>query len=201
MTDTIRLRGELDLICVSEVYQALLIWNEPNLHGSPLVDYKLYRLIGNADPPLNVGSLLQTQLEIQYTDTPLDTNTVKNEGYSYRVTASNEVGASPPSNTVYIKAYPPDAPVLDLAQINGNQIDLTWNSPNPHGFAVTNYSVYRMDNSSPETTIQVANVSIPSYSDTDINLGFLASTGYTYYVLALNVVGSSESSNLAFVQG
>jgi len=84
----------------------------------------------------------------------------------------------------------PDAPSLSASTGgNGGEISLSWTTPNDGGDPIIRYEVYYSDGTF------VANVAAPTTSFTDS--GLTPSQQYSYYVVAVNGIGSSSPSNTA----
>src|SRR2546428_5272661 len=85
----------------------------------------------------NSGSTATT-----YSDTGLAAGTT----YTYRVSAINSVGTSPPSNTasattLAVAPSPPSA--LTATTVSSSQISLSWTAPNNGGSAIPRYQIER----------------------------------------------------------
>jgi fibronectin type 3 domain-containing protein len=86
---------------------------------------------------------------------------------------------------------------LTATAISSSQINLSWTAPsNNGGSAITGYKIERSNDGGSTWSIPVANASptVTTYSDTGLSLG----TTYTYRVSAINSVGTSSPSNIAF---
>lgn len=92
----------------------------------------------------------------------------------------------------------PSAPLNLAAVLNGNKVDLSWNTPSFDGNSViTGYRIERSVNGGPFEVL-VANTGSPAttYADTAI----VAGTSYAYRVYALNAQGQSIASNTVTIQ-
>ena len=83
----------------------------------------------------------------------------------------------------------PDAPVVNIPIVQGDQINLTWNIPDTDGGSpIYQYNIYRANVTGQETFLQSC-----------ISLNFLdtpATSGtYYYYVTAVNAISESMPSN------
>src|SRR5206468_3654276 len=172
--------------------QINLSWTAPNNGGSAITGYKVERSTdgGSSWSTLvaNTGSTATT-----YSDTGLAHTTT----YTYRVSAINSVGTSPPSNgasatALAIAPSPPSA--LGATAVSSSQINLSWASPTDNGgSAITGYMIERSANGGSTWTTMVSNSgsTATTYSDT----GLAAGTTYTYRVSAINSIGTSPPSN------
>src|SRR5881409_3910733 len=175
--------------------QINLSWTAPaDNGGSAITGYKIERSMdgGSSWSTLvaNTGSTATT-----YSDTGLAHTTT----YTYRVSAINSVGTSPPSNgasatALAIAPSPPSA--LGATAVSSSQINLSWASPTDNGgSAITGYMIERSANGGSTWTTMVSNSgsTATTYSDT----GLAAGTTYTYRVSAINSIGTSPPSNTA----
>ena len=171
-------------------------WAPPSSDGgAPVQKYRVYRSAtpGGQDLDRTPVAVLSKDARA-YTDT-----TVVNGGtYYYVVTASNAVGASPPSNesgatpsgTAVLK--PPTAPTSVTAISPPGTNHLAWNPPASNGGSpVTGYCVYRGTAPGGAKT-KVACVTTTSFDDL---LGLTFGTTYYYVVTARNQVGEGAGSN------
>src|SRR5207247_10606456 len=81
-----------------------------------------------------------SDLATTYSDTGLAAGTT----YTYRVSAINSVGTSPPSTTASATtlAVAPSPPTgLTATAVSSSQISLSWTSPNNDGSAITGYKI------------------------------------------------------------
>jgi hypothetical protein len=70
-------------------------------------------------------------------------------------------------------------------------VTLAWQAPGDNGgSAILSYQVYRSFSGVPFTQVGVVGGSVLSYVDTNVTAG----TNYTYYVKAVNVVGTGAQS-------
>src|SRR5437867_2545850 len=171
--------------------QINLSWTAPNNGGSAITGYKVERSTdgGSSRSTLvaNTGSTATT-----YSDTGLAHTTT----YTYRVSAINSVGTSPPSNgasatALAIAPSPPSA--LGATAVSSSHINLSWAPPTDNGgSAITGYMIERSANGGSTWTTMVSNSgsTATTYSDT----GLAAGTTYTYRVSAINSIGTSPPS-------
>ena len=134
--------------------------------------------------------LLATSAAPEYLDTDLDSSST---GYSYAVTAVNELGESDRSSEVRIP-MPLAEPVEDLfAGLTGDTfVGLIWTS---HGGAAE-YVVYR--SSDGEAPRQVGTAKVDTFYDRTVE----PDTEYTYVVRTANATGESEpSASITVVTG
>src|SRR2546428_414569 len=126
-----------------------------------------------------------------YSDTGLAAGTT----YTYRVSAINSVGTSPPSGTgsATTLAVAPSPPTgLTATAVASSQISLSWSTPNNGGSAITGYKIERSADGGTTWSTLVANTGsrATTYSDT----GVTHTTTYTYRVSAINSIGTSPPS-------
>lgn len=113
----------------------------------------------------------------------------------YTVVAVSAGGASAASNEVTaVNAAPaaPFAPVISAVS-GGTSITLSWTAPPPNGDVITSYNILRGTTSGGETSLGTAIQGSTSYTDATVTPG----TTYYYKVQAVNVIGTSPSSNEA----
>jgi len=141
----------------------------------------------------NGGAFTQIATPAANATTYTDTTVVLGNTYTYRVAASNVLGASAFSNTADVATLLPAAPsnLTGVAQF-GPQARLTWtdNATNESGFIIE-----RSDNGGTFTQIATPAANATTYTDTTVVLG----NTYTYRVAAANVLGASAFSNTADV--
>jgi fibronectin type 3 domain-containing protein len=165
-----------------------LSWTEPT---NPAADnYTIYWTvdpstpIDPSKPSTYSGSITITAPATTETITGLDPA----NNYDFTIIATNSLGDSTPATEV--DATPvPEAPtgLTASAGAASGQVDLQWN-PSPGADSYTIY--YSNDGGSTFTAIS-PNVTGTSYPHTGLNDG----TEYTYYVVANNAGGTSESSD------
>jgi len=165
-----------------------LSWTEPT---NPAADnYTIYWTldpstpIDPSKPSTYTGSITITAPATTETITGLDPA----NNYDFTIIATNSLGDSTPATEV--DATPvPEAPtgLTASAGAASGQVDLEWN-PSPGADSYTIY--YSNDGGSTFTAIS-PNVTGTSYPHTGLNDG----TEYTYYVVANNAGGASESSD------
>ncbi len=175
-------------------HQVVLNWSAPGSNGgSPLTTYTVYRSLtsGGATTTLSTAPYLSTS----FTDTTAANGTT----YYYKVTASNAVGESSPSNeapaTPTAPASAPSAPLSLGATPGDHQVVLNWSAPGSNGGSpLTTYTVYRsLTSGGATTTLSTAPYLSTSFTDTTAANG----TTYYYKVTASNAVGESSPSNEA----
>ncbi len=172
--------------------QVTLNWSAPSSNGgSALTTYTVYRSLtsGGATTTLTSAPYLSTSL--------VDSTAVNGTTYYYKVTASNAVGESLPSNEVSAQpvapASAPSAPQGLGATPANNQVTLNWSAPSSNGgSALTTYTVYRSLTSGGATTTLT---SAPYLSTSLVDSTAVNGTTYYYKVTASNAVGESLPSN------
>jgi FtsP/CotA-like multicopper oxidase with cupredoxin domain/fibronectin type 3 domain-containing protein len=125
-----------------------------------------------------------------------DTTVTAGETYSYRIIAWNAAGESP-SNAAEVLVVPVPLPPTNLhtTAVLYNQVDLAWtdNATNE-----TDYYVDRADGSGASLTwVRVA--TLPAGTQTWSDTTVLATTTYSYRVIAHNALGDSAPSNVIAV--
>jgi len=123
-----------------------------------------------------------------------DTTVSGGNSYAYTVIALNAAGPSAPSNAITVQLFVQTAPVLaSVAIVAPNQVGLTWTeAANALAPAVTGFQVWRSTNGAAAAQIgTVAGATTLAYVDTTVTAG----NTYDYTIVAVNVIGSSASSN------
>ncbi|SMH71421.1 putative spherulin 4 [Candidatus Nitrosotalea okcheonensis] len=178
--------------------QINLSWTAPsNNGGSAITGYKIER---STDSGITWSTIVANTASVSttYSDSGLAASTA----YTYRVSAINIVGTSPPSNTATtitsgtVITIPGSPTSLTATTISSSQINLSWTAPsNNGGSAITGYKIERSTDSGITWSTIVANTASVSttYSDT----GLASNTAYTYRVSAINSVGTGSPSNTA----
>src|SRR5207302_1473841 len=175
--------------------QINLSWSAPtNNGGSAITGYKIDRSTdGGSTWSAIVSSTGST------TTTYSNTGLAPSTAYTYRVSAINSVGTSPPSNTASAttSSTAPQPPTgLTATAVSSSQINLSWTAPsNNGGSAITGYKIERSTNGGTTWQIIVANTG--HITTTYSNTGLAKDTTYTYRVSAINSVGTSPPSNTA----
>jgi glucose/arabinose dehydrogenase len=125
--------------------------------------------------------------------TYVDTTTIGNAVYTYRILSRNWAGDSAPSNeavanTANVQLTPNPASNLTATAISTTRIDLNWfdNSTNETGFRIE-----RRTGAAAFATIGTVNANIAAFSDTTAALGVT----YDYRVVAFNTNGDAPVSN------
>jgi hypothetical protein len=159
-----------------------LTWKNPDpQQGADPTGIKIYRATDGVNFTL-YNTVFRTSTS--FTDTgPFQIG----QKYYYRVAATNQLGDSPPSNTVSV-VVPIPSPVLTLTGAGTSSIGLSWTA-----VANDHYVIERSDgtNFDPVATVPFFQT---SYSDTGLARGL-----YTYRIHAYNVNPTAES--LSPVQG
>jgi hypothetical protein len=116
------------------------------------------------------------------TDNGLSPSTV----YFYQVRATNQIGDSTSSNTASVETKP-TPPVLQVGDISGGQVVLSWTSASDH----THYTVERSADGTTFTAIfTTKDATTTTFVDNDLTTG-----SRFYRVLAFNAAGDSSPSN------
>jgi fibronectin type 3 domain-containing protein len=158
-----------------------LSWAAPADGGSAITGYQISRGLtpGGERPYASVGTVTS------YADTAVTAGTT----YYYTVTATNAVGASPPSaETSTVPTTVPSAPAL-TATGGKLQVTLSWSTPTNGGAPITGWAIYRATSSGTEALIQSIS-SGTSYVDNTVTGG----TTYYYEVAAINRNGTGALS-------
>jgi FtsP/CotA-like multicopper oxidase with cupredoxin domain len=137
-------------------------------------------------------TVIATALANTTTYTDLTADPGKN--YNYRVVAFNAAGDSP-SNIVQVLVPAPAAPTnLVATAVSATQVNLTWsdNAGTETGFSIERCTGAGCSNFAP---IGAVNANLTTYNDTTA----AANTTYSYRVVAYNLSGYSEFSNVATV--
>ncbi len=165
-----------------------LSWTEPS---NPAADnYTIYWTddpntpIDPSKPSTYSGSLLVTAPATTETITGLDPA----NDYDFTIIATNSLGDSTPAAEDDARPIP-EAPtgLTASAGAASGQVDLEWN-PSP---GADSYTIYYSNDGGNTFTAISPNVTGTSYPHTGLNDG----TEYTYYVVANNTGGASESSD------
>jgi hypothetical protein len=160
-----------------------LTWTTPAAGGAPA----MYLMVASLTP----GSPTIASLPIGANTRNYTVPNVPPGTYYVRLFAQNLGGSGPASNEVLVTvAAPaaPNAPVLNIPQVSGNTVTLTW-TPSASGGTPTGFIV-RASLAPAGAAIASALSSSPTLTVTGVPLG-------TYYVTvqATNTVGTSQASN------
>jgi PKD repeat protein len=177
-----------------------LAWNAPSSNGgAAITSYRVFRGTTSSNRQIvtsggcaNLGAVLGCA----------DTSVTNGQSYNYIVSAVNNVGQGPPSNSAIAtpasSANLPSAP-QNLAASGGNGLNgLAWNAPSSNGgAAITSYRVFRGTTSSNRQIVTsggCANLgAVLGCADTGVTNG----QSYNYIVSAVNSVGQGPPSNSA----
>ena len=171
-----------------------LTWNGPaSTWGSAITGYLIER-------SANGGSTWATIVQDTGSNSTVYTDTGLGAGktYTYRVSATNDIGTSPPSSPAVATtlATSPSSPTgLVASAVSSSEILLSWNAPGWNGGAeITGYKIERSADggSTWATIVPDTGSGATSYSDT----GLASGTTYTYQVFAINSGGTSTHSNV-----
>jgi fibronectin type 3 domain-containing protein len=180
-----------DLQAVGYSGYIILTWVAPVNPGNPVfTEYHIWR-------GATAGSLTILVYENAGTLTYNDTSVQNGQAYVYMVKAFNTVGLSLASNEATAAAgtgtsTAPSAPQSFTATPGPGKITLTWSAPASNGGAViTGYKIYRSTGGGVATQIGTTGSDTLTYQDTTGTVG----TTYSYYVVAVNSVGSGAASS------
>ncbi len=177
------------LVAVAALQHITLNWTAPSVGVAS--NYLVYR--GTA-----TGSESSTPIaKVSSWTTFTDDDVVVGTPYFYKVKANNSFGASPFSNEVTATAgtgtpTTPSAPQSFTATPGPGKVTLTWSAPASNGgAAITGYKIYRSTGGGAATQIGTTGSGVLTYEDTT----GIVNTTYSYYVLAVNSVGSGAASS------
>ncbi|WP_284645968.1 OmpL47-type beta-barrel domain-containing protein [Paenibacillus silviterrae] len=155
-------------------------WN-PVSHAET---YHVYRKANGENGFARIGSTTSPQ----YTDQSVSAD---RSGYSYKVSAENEMGESGLSGELELAMPLPAIPSNLFVGLTGETfVGLIWTS---HGGA-TQYNIYRSSAGEPAQYVGYAKVD--TYYDRTVQPG----VEYTYYIKGSNAAGESASSNTVTVK-
>ena len=156
-------------------------WSTPVNIGTP-IDYYLLNISG----PTSISSV-----NVSYGTNTYDISGLSNgTTYYFYIYAHNAEGFSSQSNKV--SAMPnvvPGAPTIGITNIGDQRVVVNWSTPINGGTTITKYV---LDVSGPTT---ITPIDVPYGTNTYDISGLSNGTNYTFYVYAVNVEGSSLSSN------
>jgi Domain of unknown function (DUF1929)/Fibronectin type III domain len=168
---------------------ATVTWTAPSPGTSPITSYTVTPYI---------GSTAQTSTTI--TGTPPATSATVNglqngTTYTFTVTASNAVGAGPPSTASNpVTPSVPTAPAAptSVAATPGNASAIvTWNAPSADGSPISSYTVTPYIGTTAQTPTTITGT--PPATSATVN-GLQNGTTYTFTVTASNGVGAGPPS-------
>jgi len=154
--------------------------------------YRIERRVAGTDAWTKIGARPANATSF------VDESVTAGTTYQYRVRAFNDVGNSPFSNVVTVKATnegtTPAAPHLEAALVAPRAAKLTWTD-------VAGEAAYRVerrvDGSADEwRVVRTVNAGVTTITDDGLDAG----KTYLYRVFAVNAAGSSPASNVAFVR-
>jgi len=162
-----------------------LSWSEADGNGLDVTSYKIYRgtFPGYETLLMDLGTVLSYD----------DTTVTSGETYYYEVSAVNKIGEGPKSIEIAVTISTlPSAPRELVANLEGDQVTLTWLPPeNDGGSPIFVYSIFRSNISGDYGGTPLAMVSELYY----VNV-LLDTTGDRFYIVkASNSIGSSPASN------
>lgn len=135
----------------------------------------------------------QSKIFTTTSKTPLITGLAIGKSYVFRVMARNAkgLGLGVTSQSVTLIG-PPLAPVLSVESYTADSIEISWDEPENGGNPITGYEVFRSVNQTMWTSVATINSNTTSYTDTGLTSGQI----YYYYVVAININGTGDSSNI-----
>ena len=181
-----------DLQAVGHSGYIILSWLAPvNLGNPAFTEYRIWR-------GATAGSLTILVYVNAGILTYNDTSVANGQAYVYMVKAFNTVGLSLASNEATATASgtgtptAPSAPLSFTATPGPGKVTLTWSAPASNGGAViTGYKIYRSTGGGAATQIGTTGSGTLTYQDTTGTAG----TTYSYYVVAVNSVGTGAASS------
>ena len=175
---------------------AILAWTAPASNGGlAIIGYNLYEGTAPGDE-----STTPVNGTVRVTGTTASVTGLTNGNlYYFVVKAVNAKGQSSASNEASVTPTntPPGAPTVLTATPGDTSVSLKWTAPSSDGgSAITGYNVFEGTTSGGESTTPVNDtlVTTTAYSVTGLTDGTL----YYFAVQAVNVLGSSDSSNQAW---
>ena len=168
---------------------AIVTWSAPANGGSPITSYTVTPFIGSeAQTPTTItGSPPVTSATI--------TGLTNGTSYTFKVTATNAVGAGPSSeaSNVVVPAAPqvPGAPTAVTATAGNASAVVKWTAPSSGGSQISSYTVTPFIGSEAQTPTTITG-SPPATSATIS--GLTNGTAYTFSVTATNSIGSGSPS-------
>ncbi|XP_068685547.1 neural cell adhesion molecule 2-like isoform X1 [Montipora foliosa] len=122
-----------------------LKWNETQNNGQPITQYTVYQRIVNDDG--TVGQWNKIRVVKPPSIRQVNVELEKNKVYEFVVTATNKHGESLQEGRNVMKLEVlgdvPEPVVIVKAEIEDDQITLTWKKPEENGATITHYSVYK----------------------------------------------------------
>ena len=168
---------------------ASVSWTAPANGGSPITSYTVTPFVGStAQTPVTVsGNPPATSVTVG--------GLTNGTAYTFTVTATNAIGAGPPSASS--NAVTPSAPTAPLAPTGvvasaGNaSASVSWTAPANGGSPITSYTVTPFVGSTPQTPVTVSG----NPPATSVTVGGLTNgTAYTFTVAATNAIGTGAPS-------
>jgi fibronectin type 3 domain-containing protein len=180
---------------VGQVGSIEVSWDSPAYQGTAiLLSYDLER----NDSSGGWDTILYSFLDFVGTSGYTDNDVIPGVTYTYRVLASNEYGEasaySPTDSAAATQASQAPSAPRSLTSLSGaGFVELTWLAPTSQGSsAIIRYDIYRGTTAGGETLLDDVVAGTLTYNDTSAVVG----QPYSYYVKAVNSVGSSPSSNV-----
>ena len=169
---------------VSSITSVDLTWDAPASDGrSDITGYEI--TVSGGDGAVTINGTTATA-------TGLTTGKI----YTFNIKAINAVGKSTSTSVSLLVATIPSKISTPISSVDGeNSILISWAEPASNGSAITGYIVEYADNAD-FTGVTSVNVTETSKTLT----GLTANTTYYVRIIAANVLGNSESSDIATVQ-
>ncbi|WP_270886144.1 DUF4082 domain-containing protein [Pedococcus sp. 5OH_020] len=168
---------------------ATVSWTAPSDGGSTITSYTVTPYIGGSAQTSTTVSGSPPATTATFTGLTNDT------AYTFRVSATNDVGTGPvsaASPAVTPSApHPPGAPTNVTATAGNGSATVSWTAPSNGGSAITSYTVTPYLGSTAQTPTTVTG-SPPAASTTV--LGLTNGTAYTFTVSATNALGTGAES-------
>lgn len=171
-----------------------LTWDMPdNDHGSEILEYIIHVSSDDVRIPGNYFYTIDGVMNTDFNDTEV----VNGFEYTYHVVAWNSIGESASSNTVI--SYPSTVPMMPaslLQNFGDGFVFLQWNEIiYDGGSQLLGYRIYRYDEiATAYYPLVVLDPHTFTYNDTAVINGVV----YWYYVMAFNIRGFSDPTEIVF---
>ena len=163
-----------------------LSWNPPsNIGGSPIIGYKIEYYNGTSQFIVLVTNTGSAQTSY------LHTGLVTGKSYTYRVSAINSAGTSPPSNTISATPQQTTSPIIVSAVATSpTQIGLAWIPPSQtYGQLINGYRIDQIVNGNYIPLVDSTDSASTTYTITGLTTG----KTYNLSITALLSAGSQSS--------